>query len=136
MKVVSLKIVTNMHIYQPIYHYYFQSCMILLKMIIETIYKELRHLWNSSFEVFDAYIFARTLHVKFISSRFLILELIWGYVGLNAKIIHAKFVTKKYNNLFEWENDRNKGMFRDVPYILLVLFVAFFCSTKSSKLRA
>ena len=136
MKVVSLKIVTNIHIYQTIYHYYFQSYMILLKMIIETIYKELRHLRNSSFEVFDGYIFAHTLRVKFISSRFLILELSWGCVCLNAKIIHAKFVTKKYNNLFKWENDRNKGMFRDVPYILLVLFVAFFCFTKSSKLRA
>ena len=44
MKVVSLKIVTNMHVYQTIYHYYFQSYMILLKMIIEPIYKELRHL--------------------------------------------------------------------------------------------
>ena len=44
MKVVSLKIVTNMNIYQTIYHYYFQSYMILLKMIIETIHKELRHL--------------------------------------------------------------------------------------------
>ena len=75
MKVVSLKIVTNIHIYQTIYHYYFQSYMILLKMIIETIYKELRHLRNSSFEVFDGYIFAHTLCVKFISSRFLILEL-------------------------------------------------------------
>ena len=75
MKVVSLKIVTNIHIYQTIYRYYFQSYMILLKMIIETIYKELRHLRNSSFEVFDGYIFAHTLRVKFISSRFLILEL-------------------------------------------------------------
>ena len=31
---------------------------------------------------------------------------------VNAKIIYAKFVTKKYNDLFKCENEKNNGMFR------------------------
>ena len=39
---------------------------------------------------------------------------------LNAKITGAKFVTKKYNDLFKGENDKNKGMFGDTPQIYLI----------------
>ena len=33
---------------------------------------------------------------------------------LNAKIIHAKFVTEKSNGIFKRENDKNKRIFRYV----------------------
>ena len=38
---------------------------------------------------------------------------------VNAKIIYAKFVTKEYNDLFKCENEKNNGMCRDAPQILL-----------------
>ena len=38
-------------------------------------------------------------------------------VCLNAKIIHAKFVTEKYNYLFKRENDENKVMFSGMLHI-------------------
>ena len=41
--------------------------------------------------------------------------IIFSLFCLNAKAIHTEFVTKKKNALFEHENDKNNGVFRDDP---------------------
>lgn len=58
-------------------------------------------------------------HVQFISLKVLGTIIIFRLLCLKAKVVHATFVTEKYNDLLKREIDQNKGLKRDVPHILL-----------------
>ena len=111
-------IMRSVHIYRAIYICFFQSYMISLRISrqFKTNTSQIKFIfWNILTISFPGW---PLFSVHFIN--ILRTLIIFSLFCLNAKIIHARFVTKKYKDLFKRENDKNKGMLRGDPQILLI----------------